>query len=90
MGEIYRNCQKVAISLGDEDHETEPVVDFIKSTFEEIEQKVPERPQYRDLADIIWLYGSRIERHIIEESFRPELLPGWSRFEHLLQRAWWT
>jgi hypothetical protein len=90
MGGIYGNCQKVVIWLGDEDNETKSAVDFIKSTFDEIEQKVTARSHYRDLPNLIWLYSSGIEGHVIEELFRPELLPGWRLFRNILQRTWWT
>jgi hypothetical protein len=90
MGGIYGNCQKVVIWLGDEDNETESTVDFIKSTCDEIEQRVTTRPHYRDLANLLWLYWSGIEGHVMEELFRPELLPGWTLFCNILQRTWWT
>lgn len=90
MGEIYRNCQNVVIWLGDRDSEMEYVVDFTKSTFEEIEHKVTARPRYRDSADIAQLYMFPIKRHVMKELFRPELLAGWRCFEHVLQRTWWT
>ncbi|KAE9374144.1 HET-domain-containing protein, partial [Stipitochalara longipes BDJ] len=90
MGGIYRNCRKVLIWLGEKDNETESAVDFIKSTFEEIEQKVAASPQYRNSTDLAQLYNFSIPRNVIEELFRPELLAGWKRFEHVLQRTWWT
>jgi hypothetical protein len=90
MGGIYGNCQKVVIWLGDEDNKTKSAVDFIKSTFDEIEQRVTTRSHYRDFANLIWLYSSGIEEHVMEELFRPELLPGWTLFRNILQRTWWT
>jgi hypothetical protein len=90
MGGIYGNCQKVVIWLGDEDNETESAVDFIKSTVDEIEQRVTLRSHYRDLASLIQLYSTGIEGHVLEELFRPELLPGWTLFHNILQRTWWT
>lgn len=90
MGEIYRNCQNVVIWLGDEDHETESVLAFIKSTFEEIEQSAMERPQYRNLADLTHLYISNLVGHMTEKLFRSELIAGCRRLERFLQRPWWT
>jgi Heterokaryon incompatibility protein (HET) len=90
MGDIYGKCEEVVIWLGDEDNETESVVDFIKSTFEEIKETVTENRQYRNTTDIIQLYLFRLEEHMIERLFRPELQKGWTNFAHILGRPWWT
>jgi hypothetical protein len=90
MGEIYGNCREVVIWLGDKDNETESVVDFIKSTFEEIEQTVTASPQYRNTADITRLYPFHLEEYMIKRLFRLDLLAGWRCFGHFLQRPWWT
>jgi len=89
MGEIYRNCQTVLVWLRHEDDESESVVNFIRSIFDEIEQRIDAAPQYRDWRAISQLYNIRIERHLLDEFSQPE--PAWALFyDHILRCEWWS
>jgi hypothetical protein len=91
MGEIYKHCQNVLIWLRDEDGETEPVVNFIESMFDEIEQKISASPRYHDWSDLSELYTAQIPEHILEELLRPTFQVGWTSFQdYVLQCSWWS
>lgn len=91
MGHIYSSCQKVLVWLGEEDGNTESVVRFIESTFDEIEQNIPGGPRYRNWSDILELHNASIQDSILQELLRPELKQGWASFQsHVLRRTWWN
>jgi len=90
MAEIYENCQKVIVWLGDENEETEFLATFIKSAIEVLQEKLPNEQVLLSFDGIVGLYHDEIPAEVFDGIFRPDLIAGWRCFLRVLRRQWWN
>jgi hypothetical protein len=90
MAEIYENCQKVVVWLGDENEETGFLATFIKSAIEVMQEKLPDEQVLLNSKGIEGLYLNELPAEVIDGIFRPDLIDGWRCFLRVLERQWWS
>jgi hypothetical protein len=74
MAEIYENCQKVIVWLGDENEDIKFLGTFIKSAIEDMQEKLPNEQVLLSFRGIAGLYLNEIPAEVIDTIFRPDLI----------------
>jgi hypothetical protein len=90
MAEIYENCQKTIVWLGDGNEETEFLATFIRSAIKAMQEKLPNEQALFSFEGIAGLYLNDIPAEVIDGIFRPDLIAGWRCFFRVLRRQWWN
>lgn len=89
MAEIYENCQRVIVWLGDEYDQVELLPTFIENVIQVMQEKLPNGQALLSNIGLSNLYGNTIQTEVIDAIFSSDLIPGWRRFFPLVRSQWW-
>ncbi|PMD13834.1 HET-domain-containing protein [Hyaloscypha hepaticicola] len=87
MGNIYENCKRVILWLGDADHETDLAVSFIHSTCEKLRRA---GISFGTRAYNQRLWARNLTFAAGQGLFNPNYVPCWAAVCRLLRREWWN